>query len=151
VLRQALLDAIAVQRDQRDAAGVMSQRARRAWAPPIALGRAWLTAGLDAVQGRRILVSAMLSMVCHRAWIGREAVELCAGLARRARCAGVYDKAVMHVPVESARPARELARSRGADCALAIGGGSTIGLAKAWRSIRACRSWRSPRPTRAPR
>jgi maleylacetate reductase len=47
-----------------------------------------------------------------------------------ARCAGVYDKAVMHVPVESARPARELARSRGADCALAIGGGSTIGLAK---------------------
>ena len=45
--------------------------------------------------------------------------------------AGVYDRAVMHVPVETARAARQEASRRGADCAIAIGGGSTIGLAKA--------------------
>jgi maleylacetate reductase len=37
----------------------------------------------------------------------------------------------MHVPVETAREAREFAQRVGADCAIAIGGGSTIGLAKA--------------------
>jgi maleylacetate reductase len=44
---------------------------------------------------------------------------------------GTYDGAQMHVPVESARKAREYARSLGADCIVAIGGGSTIGLGKA--------------------
>jgi alcohol dehydrogenase class IV len=45
--------------------------------------------------------------------------------------AGVFDRAVMHVPIETAREARELARALGADCAVAIGGGSTTGLGKA--------------------
>jgi len=45
-----------------------------------------------------------------------------------ARCAGIYSKAVMHVPIETAR---EEARRLGADCAIAIGGGSTTGLGKA--------------------
>src|SRR5260370_2490204 len=45
--------------------------------------------------------------------------------------AGVFDRAAMHVPVEVAREARELARRLDADCAIAIGGGSTIGLGKA--------------------
>jgi alcohol dehydrogenase class IV len=35
------------------------------------------------------------------------------------------------VPIETAREARELARRLGADCAVAIGGGSTTGLGKA--------------------
>jgi maleylacetate reductase len=48
-----------------------------------------------------------------------------------ARSAGVYDKAVMHVPVETAEAAREVAKSLNADCCVAIGGGSTIGLGKA--------------------
>ena len=48
-----------------------------------------------------------------------------------ARAAGVFDRAVMHVPIETARAAREAARSLGADCAVAVGGGSTIGLGKA--------------------
>jgi maleylacetate reductase len=54
-------------------------------------------------------------------------------VARRlgARCAGVFDRAVMHVPIETARAAREEARRLDADCAVAVGGGSTIGLAKA--------------------
>ncbi len=47
------------------------------------------------------------------------------------RAAGVYDRAAMHVPLESARQARELAARLGADCAIAVGGGSTIGLGKA--------------------
>lgn len=47
------------------------------------------------------------------------------------RSAGVYDQAVMHVPVEVARAARAEAAQRGADCYVAVGGGSTIGLGKA--------------------
>ncbi|WP_263260561.1 maleylacetate reductase [Pseudomonas sp. RIT-PI-S] len=47
------------------------------------------------------------------------------------RAAGIFPKAVMHVPIETAREAREVARQLGADCAVAIGGGSTTGLGKA--------------------
>jgi maleylacetate reductase len=47
------------------------------------------------------------------------------------RAAGVYAEARMHVPIETARGAREEARRLGADCAVAIGGGSTTGLGKA--------------------
>ena len=47
------------------------------------------------------------------------------------RAAGIFDQAVMHVPIETAREAREVARRLGADCAVAIGGGSTTGLGKA--------------------
>lgn len=48
-----------------------------------------------------------------------------------ARAAGIFDRAVMHVPIETAREARAEAARIGADCAVAIGGGSTIGLGKA--------------------
>jgi maleylacetate reductase len=48
-----------------------------------------------------------------------------------ARAAGVYDKAVMHVPLAVAEDARRVARELGADCCVALGGGSTTGLAKA--------------------
>jgi alcohol dehydrogenase class IV len=47
------------------------------------------------------------------------------------RAAGIYAGAVMHVPVETARAACEETRRLKADCVVAIGGGSTIGLAKA--------------------
>ncbi len=47
------------------------------------------------------------------------------------RAAGVFPRAVMHVPVETARAARDEAARLGADCAVAIGGGSTTGLGKA--------------------
>jgi maleylacetate reductase len=47
------------------------------------------------------------------------------------RAAGVYTKAIMHVPIESARAARAEALRVGADCAVAFGGGSTTGLGKA--------------------
>ncbi|MGH8691786.1 MAG: maleylacetate reductase [Burkholderiales bacterium] len=48
-----------------------------------------------------------------------------------ARCAGIYDKAAMHVPVEIAEDARRVARELGADCCVTVGGGSTTGLGKA--------------------
>jgi maleylacetate reductase len=48
-----------------------------------------------------------------------------------ARCAGTYDQAAMHVPVEIAEDARRAARQLGADCCVTVGGGSTTGLGKA--------------------
>jgi alcohol dehydrogenase class IV len=48
-----------------------------------------------------------------------------------ARVAGVYDKAVMHVPIEVAEDARRVAQEQGADCYVTVGGGSTTGLGKA--------------------
>jgi maleylacetate reductase len=47
------------------------------------------------------------------------------------RSAGIFPRAVMHVPLDVAREARDEARRLGADCAVAIGGGSTTGLGKA--------------------
>ena len=54
-------------------------------------------------------------------------------IARRigARAAGIYDRAVMHVPIEAAADARRVAADLKADCCVAIGGGSTTGLGKA--------------------
>lgn len=47
------------------------------------------------------------------------------------RCAAIFDRAVMHVPIETAQAARAHAKRLGADCCVAIGGGSAIGLGKA--------------------
>jgi maleylacetate reductase len=48
-----------------------------------------------------------------------------------ARGVGVFDRAVMHVPIEIAQEARAEATRLGADCCVAVGGGSTTGLGKA--------------------
>ncbi|CAN7288135.1 maleylacetate reductase [Pseudorhodoferax sp. LjRoot39] len=47
------------------------------------------------------------------------------------RAAGIFDGAVMHVPLASAEAARAAAVEAGADALVAVGGGSTVGLAKA--------------------
>jgi maleylacetate reductase len=47
------------------------------------------------------------------------------------RCAGVLPEARMHVPVEVAHRARDVAADLGADGCVAVGGGSAIGLGKA--------------------
>ncbi|WP_026349029.1 maleylacetate reductase [Psychrobacter lutiphocae] len=44
--------------------------------------------------------------------------------------AGVYPHAVMHVPIDVANRAIEFTTNNEVDCCLALGGGSTIGLAK---------------------
>ena len=47
------------------------------------------------------------------------------------RAAGVFAGAQMHVPIEVAREAIARALAVGADCCVAVGGGSTVGLGKA--------------------
>jgi len=47
------------------------------------------------------------------------------------RLAGVFDGAVMHVPLGAVREARMVAAKLRADCLVAFGGGSSIGLGKA--------------------
>ena len=81
-----------------------------------------LVSEIDLLGARKALV---LSTPAQAADAERVAAQL------GARAAGVFAKAVMHVPIETAREARALAQRLGADCALAIGGGSTIGLGKA--------------------
>src|SRR4051812_39255363 len=44
---------------------------------------------------------------------------------------GVFDKAVMHTPIEIVEEARKIAAELRADCCVAVGGGSTIGFGKA--------------------
>jgi maleylacetate reductase len=77
---------------------------------------------IDALGARRAIV---LSTPEQRTQAERVADML------GAQAAGVFDRAVMHVPIETAREAREFARRQGADCAVAVGGGSTTGLGKA--------------------
>lgn len=47
------------------------------------------------------------------------------------RAGGIFPRAQMHVPIETAREAQAFALRLGADCAIAVGGGSTTGLGKA--------------------
>jgi alcohol dehydrogenase class IV len=77
---------------------------------------------IDALGARRALV---LSTPEQRAQAEDVAHRL------GGRCAGVFAEAVMHVPIETARAARAEAARLGADCAVAVGGGSTTGLGKA--------------------
>jgi maleylacetate reductase len=48
-----------------------------------------------------------------------------------ASAVGVHAQAVMHTPIESVLTAREETKRLEADCAVAVGGGSTVGLGKA--------------------
>ena len=81
-----------------------------------------LEAEVDLLGARRALILATPDQ-------RRDAERIAAILG--VRVAGVFDKAAMHVPIEVAREARELARRLDADCVIAIGGGSTTGLGKA--------------------
>jgi maleylacetate reductase len=83
---------------------------------------AGLAAEVDRLGAKRALV---LSTPGRNASV-RAAV---AGLGER--LVGIYDKALMHVPVELAQDARRVAQELRADCCIAWGGGSTIGLGKA--------------------
>jgi len=83
---------------------------------------AQLPAELDKLGAKRALVLSTP---------GRAASVKAVAASLGARCAGIYAKAVMHVPVEVAEDARRAAQELGADCCVAVGGGSTIGLGKA--------------------
>ncbi|HLX00727.1 MAG TPA: maleylacetate reductase [Trinickia sp.] len=83
---------------------------------------ATLPAELERLGARRALILATPE---QRALADRVAGVL------GARAAGVHAQAVMHVPIEVARAARAAAAALDADCCIAVGGGSTIGLGKA--------------------
>ena len=83
-------------------------------------------AGLPAEVDRLGAKRALVLTTPGRSASVRAAV---AGLGER--LAGIYDKALMHVPVEVALDARRVAQELDADCCIAWGGGSTIGLGKA--------------------
>ena len=53
-----------------------------------------------------------------------------AAVSKNLPIAGVFDKVVMHTPLEAANEARELATKLNADCCVTVGGGSTIGFGK---------------------
>ena len=84
---------------------------------------------LDQLDREIGLLGATRAIVLSTPQQRAQAEALAAGLGSRA--AGVYAEAVMHVPIETARAARDFAAQVGADCAIAIGGGSTTGLGKA--------------------
>src|ERR1700758_2149673 len=84
---------------------------------------------LDQLDREIGLLGATRAIVLSTPQQRAQAEALAASLGSRA--AGVYAEAVMHVPVETARAARDYAARVGADCAIAIGGGSTTGLGKA--------------------
>src|SRR5438067_11370468 len=52
-------------------------------------------------------------------------------ISRGLQVAGIFDQAVMHTPIKAVEAARDMASSVGADCCIAIGGGSTLGFGKA--------------------
>lgn len=81
-----------------------------------------IAAEVEALGAHRALV---LSTVPQRA----QAEEIASALG--ARCVGMFDGAAMHMPVEVSEAATREARALAADVLVAIGGGSTIGLAKA--------------------
>ena len=77
---------------------------------------------LEALGARRVL---MLSTP------GREAMVASIARPMESLVVGTFNQAAMHTPIEKVNAAREMARSLGADCCVAIGGGSTIGFGKA--------------------
>jgi maleylacetate reductase len=83
---------------------------------------AQLPAELDRLSAKRALILSTPEQSASAQQVAR---------ALGPRCTGIYDKAVMHVPMEIAEDARRVARELGADCCVTVGGGSTTGLGKA--------------------
>ena len=57
--------------------------------------------------------------------------QMVQALAKDLPVAGVFDRAVMHTPLDKVEEARKQASAVNADCCVAVGGGSTIGFGKA--------------------
>jgi maleylacetate reductase len=96
----------------------------------------------EALPGRVVFRAGSLSdLPAETARLGKRALVFCTPEQRElaqkaadllgAQAVGVFDKAVMHVPVETVDAAWQVAQSQRADVCVAIGGGSTTGLGKA--------------------
>ncbi len=83
-------------------------------------------AGLPAELKVLGISKALVLTTPQQAALGERVATLLA-----ARSVGVFSGAVMHVPIEAAVEARAVAAQLGADGCIAVGGGSTLGLAKA--------------------
>jgi maleylacetate reductase len=84
---------------------------------------------LDHLQREIELLGASHALVLSTLEQKAQAEDIAGRLGQR--CVGIFPRAVMHVPIETAREARAQAGRLGADCVVAIGGGSTTGLGKA--------------------
>jgi maleylacetate reductase len=84
---------------------------------------------LDHLQREIELLGASRALVLSTLEQKAQAEDIAGRLGQR--CVGIFPRAVMHVPIETAREARAQAGRLGADCVVAIGGGSTTGLGKA--------------------
>ena len=69
---------------------------------------------------------ALVLTTPNQAEIGQEIVDLLGD-----KAVGLFDRAVMHVPVETVEQATAEIKSLDADCSVSVGGGSTTGLGKA--------------------
>ena len=84
---------------------------------------------------RAALAAEIRTLACRRALIlstpaqRGDAAQLAADIGELA--AGIFGAATMHTPVEVTGRAVALANELAADCVVAIGGGSSVGLAKA--------------------
>jgi len=76
---------------------------------------------VERLGGRRALVLS----TPHQAELAQTVVELLGEV-----CVGLHDQAVMHVPSETVEAAMQQVTTLQADMLVALGGGSTIGLAK---------------------
>lgn len=97
----------------------------------------------NAMPGRVVFGSGVLNQVaeeargqgCTRVLVlstpGRRAMGEMAAERLGGFCAGLFDGAAMHTPVEVTERAMEMMRETGADGVLSIGGGSAVGLSKA--------------------
>jgi maleylacetate reductase len=61
----------------------------------------------------------------------RRAASMVAGVSKGLPVVGVFDNVAMHTPLDIANEARALAAQLKADCCVTLGGGSSIGFAKA--------------------
>ncbi|MCC2097099.1 MAG: maleylacetate reductase [Hyphomicrobiales bacterium] len=92
------------------------------------------TGTLSQVGAELELLGAKKALVLSTAFQEADANSLAASLGDK--CAGIFTKAAMHTPVEVTDEAVAAVKDAGADCTIALGGGSTTGLGKAiaWRT-----------------
>ncbi|HEX5778677.1 MAG TPA: maleylacetate reductase [Xanthobacteraceae bacterium] len=87
------------------------------------------TGTLDGLASEIDRLDAKRALVLSTPEQSKAANDLAASIGTRA--AGVFTRATMHTPVDVTEAAMQEVRSSGADCTVALGGGSTIGLGKA--------------------
>ena len=84
---------------------------------------------LDQVGAEVARLGAHRTFLLSAEWLRTDCERIVAQLGERH--AGLFDRSVMHVPIEVVHSALAVVRQAEADCLIAFGGGSTLDLAKA--------------------